>query len=644
MRSLKRFTSLLAIVLLLFAKPVYADPDDASASPDTGVTISVGDPAEIAVDTLETGDTTDTTDSEGDTSKQLPEAVEENEFPEDMKIPAGVFLDDIEIGGLTVSEVDALVEERIKSLGEKKLRLSTPKTFVQSTLEELGLFWSNRAEVYKDASDLVLPGSLVTQYKSKKDLEFSNMTLSLETKVDKERLTSFLLDHLEELNCEPKNASVKRFANEFTIIDGTDGIAISEDATYNEILSAVKNINSELGDARILKVDAVGNNTKPEFYKDIFEGFGDLLGEYATYYNRQNGERTTNVTIATTKFNGLTIYPGQEISALEIMRPVTEEGGYKKAPTYTSSGVEDETGGGICQVATTLYNAILNAELEVTYRKNHSRTPSYVPLAQDAMVYSAGNSDFKFRNNLEHPVYIETLVDNSEPAGRILFRVYGVEYRPANRTFEYKAELISYDIPPEGSGPEAYYRLVNDSSLTPIAEVQGDPNKKFADFISSFYPAAKARLHKIVYIDGKEVSNVVVNTSNYTNKAAGHTAGTLIIGAYKVHPQTMIESVEYNVDYLLKGKEPKVTWAVRPTPPPTTEAPTTEAPTKEDETEDSKEATETKSGEETKPTKAEEPKPTKAEEPKPTKAEEPKPTKPAEPKPEPPADEDDFRE
>ncbi|MBR5657920.1 MAG: VanW family protein [Lachnospiraceae bacterium] len=617
MKTCTRITWILAIILLLFVKPVYADPDapDATAVPADIVGAPAGDPSAEDDGT----EAVDGTAAEGETG-ETEEAYVEFELPEGEKVPAGVFLDDIEIGGLTAEEVDALVEERLKELGEKKLRLSTPKTFVQITLSELGLYWSNRSQVYKEASSLVNPGSLLTQYKAKKDLEYSSMTLPMETKVDKELLTAFLLDHMEELNCEPKNAYVKRFANEFTIIDGTDGVAISEDATYNEILSALKNLNSEIGEDRILKVEAVGNTTKPEFYKDIFEGFGDLLGAYSTNYSTKASERTTNVTIATTKFNGLTIYPGQEISALEIMRPVTTEGGYKKAPTYTSSGVEDETGGGICQVATTLYNALLQAEIEVTYRKNHSRTPSYVPLSQDAMVYSAGNSDFRFRNNLDHPIYIESFVDNSTNPGKTEFRIYGVEYRPSNRTIEYKAELISYNIPGEGASPYEYYQLKSDSSLTPFGEVNGDPTKVYADFVSSFYPAAQARLHKIVYIDGKEVSNTVINSSNYTNKSAGHQSGTYITGAYKAHPDTIIEAIEYDVTYLLEGKEPKITWAERPYVPPTTQAPETTEPEETEETEKATKSTDeaTKPAKETTAAKPTEPekKPPK-EEPKP---------------------------
>jgi len=584
----------------LLSKPVYADPEDTSAvSGEIAITVSEN--------TSETGvDPTGAVDAMGEDDPTETEAVEEYGLPENAKIPSGVFLDDLNISGLTMAEVDALVEARIRELGEKKLRLSTPKTFVQITLGELGLYWSNRSQVYREADSLVLPGSLVTQYKSQKDLEFSNMTLSLETKVDKERLTSFLLEHMEELNCEPKNAYVRRFANEFVVVDGTEGVAISADATYNEIAAAVQKANTTLADARILKVDAVGNTTKPEFYKDIFEGFGDLLGEYHTHYSTKLKERTVNVTIATTKFNGLTIYPGQEVSALEIMRPVTTEAGYRKAPTYTSSGVEDETGGGICQVATTLYNAVLQAELEVTYRKNHSRTASYVPIAQDAMVYSAGNSDFRFRNNLDHPIYIESFIDNSTNAGRTEFRIYGVEYREKNRTIEYKAELVSYSIPDEGASPYEYYKLRTDASIPSFEEAQGDPNKEFAVFLSSFYPAAVARLHKIVYIDGKEVSNTVVNTSNYTNRSAGHTAGTYISGSFRVNPDTIIKSIEYTIDDLLEGKEPRINWAKRPYVPPTTEAPeTTTAESDETGAEDETDASKASSEATTKAAKEE---------------------------------------
>ena len=179
MKSCKRtFTWLLAVVLLLFAKPIYADPVDAPGAPDEGASVSTDIPAEAEGETHTGVDAIGDVDPEGD-----PATEEAFELPENAKIPAGLYLDDIEIGGLTVAELDALVEERVQELGEKKLRLSTPKTFVQVPLSELGLTWSNRSDIHKEASSLVLPGSLVTQYKSKKDLEYSNMTLSLAFKL-----------------------------------------------------------------------------------------------------------------------------------------------------------------------------------------------------------------------------------------------------------------------------------------------------------------------------------------------------------------------------------------------------------------------------------------------------------------------------
>ena len=92
-------------------------------------------------------------------------------------------------------------------------------------------------------------------------------------------------------------------------------------------------------------------------------------------------------------------------------------------------------GGGICQVSTTLYNAVLRAELNVTERSNHSMTVHYVPLSADAAI-SGTDKDLKFTNNLDHPVYIQGVAGGSS----ITFTIYGKEYRASNRKVEYVSE------------------------------------------------------------------------------------------------------------------------------------------------------------------------------------------------------------
>ena len=112
--------------------------------------------------------------------------------------------------------------------------------------------------------------------------------------------------------------------------------------------------------------------------------------------------------------------PGQELSAGNTMRPFTEEEGYVEAGAYENGEVVKDIAGGICQVSSTLYNAVINAELEVTSRQPHSMIVNYVKPSKDAAI--AGDyKDLKFKNNTKYPIYIEGYVAGEE----VHFNIYG---------------------------------------------------------------------------------------------------------------------------------------------------------------------------------------------------------------------------
>lgn len=117
------------------------------------------------------------------------------------------------------------------------------------------------------------------------------------------------------------------------------------------------------------------------------------------------------------------------------MVPFTEENGYAPAASYANGTVVESFGGGICQVSTTLYQAVLQAELEVTERHNHSMIVKYVEPSMDAAI-AEGAKDFRFVNNTEAPIYIEGYTYG----GKIYFNLYGEEYRSADRKVTMKVK------------------------------------------------------------------------------------------------------------------------------------------------------------------------------------------------------------
>ena len=163
----------------------------------------------------------------------------------------------------------------------------------------------------------------------------------------------------------------------------------------------------------------------------------------------------------------------------------------------------DSVGGGVCQVATTLYNAVIRAELDIVQRYNHSMIVSYVKPSDDAAI--AGTyKDLKFKNNLDNPVYIEGYCSG----GIITFNVYGVETRPANREISFRSETLSEE--------------------NPVTQFNFDAGQPVGYFNTeqSAHKGGTARLWKTVTVDGTVQSDEIFNNSKYKSSPKIVTVGT----------------------------------------------------------------------------------------------------------------------
>lgn len=152
------------------------------------------------------------------------------------------------------------------------------------------------------------------------------------------------------------------------------------------------------------------------------EAFPDLLSEFSTKYAASNKNRTTNLILAAKKINGTVLMPGETFSYNKVVGERTIQAGYKEAPIYVSGRVEDGIGGGICQITTTLYNAVLYANLDIVERTNHQFVPSYAGASRDATVVY-GAIDFKFKNNRDYPIKITCSVSG----GIANFKIFGLK-------------------------------------------------------------------------------------------------------------------------------------------------------------------------------------------------------------------------
>ena len=154
----------------------------------------------------------------------------------------------------------------------------------------------------------------------------------------------------------------------------------------------------------------------------------DVLGTCSTSFSSSGAARSKNLKVGSGKINGTVLLPGETLSGYGAMAPFTLENGYASAGAYENGRVVDSVGGGVCQISSTVYNAVKNAGLTVVQRNPHSMPVNYLPKGLDAAI-AAGSKDLKFRNDYTTPVVLYTdtsnkhltvnvLVWNQELAGR----------------------------------------------------------------------------------------------------------------------------------------------------------------------------------------------------------------------------------
>jgi vancomycin resistance protein YoaR len=132
---------------------------------------------------------------------------------------------------------------------------------------------------------------------------------------------------------------------------------------------------------------------------------------FSTRFNPALDDRVHNLRVASNAINNVIVYPGQSFSFNTWVGPRLEKNGYKEAPVVVAGELVPGIGGGVCQVSSTLYNAVLLANLRVVKRHNHSLPSAYIAMGRDATVVDNGQ-DFIFENNLNTPVLLVTMIES----------------------------------------------------------------------------------------------------------------------------------------------------------------------------------------------------------------------------------------
>ncbi len=413
--------------------------------------------------------------------------------------PEGISTDGESLAGKTWEDALHTAEEKVKKQADVSVVLTIEDKKAETTAGELGIHWSNQEEAEKELKSYV-GGSLIRQYMNKKDLEKAPVDVSVQTAADPDKIRDFVDTHCDGVLTQPQDASIRRENGAFVITESVLGKVVDADATASALNTAFEGLKDSGSE---ISVRAVITEEQPAITSDDLKTIEDGLGTCTTDFSSSGAARSTNLAVGAGKINGRVLMPGEVISGYECLQPFTLENGYKTAAAYENGQVVDSIGGGVCQIATTLYNAALQAEMEIVQRQNHSMIVTYVKPSMDAAI--AGTyKDIKIKNNYSTPVYIEGYTSGK----KLTFTIYGKETRPSNRQVEYVSETVGTTNPGEP-------QLITDNSLAPGAKVK----------VQSAHTGYKSRLWKVVTVDGVEQERTLLNEDTYNASKAIYRVG-----------------------------------------------------------------------------------------------------------------------
>ncbi|HQL11397.1 MAG TPA: VanW family protein [bacterium] len=242
-----------------------------------------------------------------------------------------------------------------------------------------------------------------------------------EIKIKKDDIMEYL-DHIAlENDKEPKNGEIVFDENnpmkvvKFTPIE--KGLLLNKEDSYNKIQDAILSSKNEV---YLTVDDKLPDNMNSEVVK---MGLLEEIGRGVSNFAGSSKNRVHNIELGSSFLNGLLIKPGEEFSLINIIGQVTPDKGYLEELVIKGDRTEQEYGGGLCQVGTTMFRAALNSGFEITERQNHSyRVSYYEPAGTDATIYYP-KPDLKFINNTKNYVMILTEINGTE----LVYKIWGTK-------------------------------------------------------------------------------------------------------------------------------------------------------------------------------------------------------------------------
>ncbi|MFZ5975506.1 MAG: VanW family protein [Bacillota bacterium] len=402
-------------------------------------------------------------------------------------------INSVDVGGLTVAQAKEKIENE-KNLSAKTFELTFKVDEKEWKLTGADLkITSDIDNVLKEAMLVEKSGSNYQRITVNNTLNGKGYDYTITLNPDAAALKEQVDSLAQEATTKPEEPSFEGVdANgKPTFSDGKTGYVVDSAAL-------LKTVQERFGNQDFSVTQMTAAKTEPKCSAEELRKNTVLIGHCVTYYTQSTLDRKYNVKRAADAINGFIVKPGEIFSINETIGPRTYKLGWKPANGITGGKrYQEEPGGGVCQVATTLFNAVMEADLKIEERWAHSLKSHYVKPGRDATI-STGVKDFRFKNTRSGPVYIVAVPENSR--GRLTVQLYGPPH-PQGYTVEITQETTS---------------IIKAKHLTKI-----DPSKPVGysklDETNASQDGCTSKTYKTYYNDGKQVGERITLYSDKYN-------------------------------------------------------------------------------------------------------------------------------
>lgn len=412
-------------------------------------------------------------------------------------IYSGISINGTDVSGKTKEEaLQQLQQEADVHLGNQKITIQQEDKIWDIPFSDLDVKYDIEASV-EQAWEIGRTGELKDRYKVVTDVAQNKEDIPISYTHDKQKVVEKLQEIATEFNVEAQDSTITRKNGAFQITEEQKGYAMDVDKTVPKVEEMLEQNTGGTIEPEI-------TITEPKVTKADNEKVTDLIGTYSTTYSANAAGRNENLRVGCANIDGTVIAPGEVFSMNVGLGPQTYANGYKDAGVYVNGKVEQGVAGGVCQVTSTLYNAVILAELEVVERYPHSMTVGYVPLGRDAAV--AGDyKDLKFRNDTEYPVYLEAYARD----GKVVCNLYGHEIHDAGHK-------VDFEMVFDGTIPKPAEKVTQDATKP----------EGYRQVTYTGKTGSKVSTYKIITENGKQISKEWFSSSTYRATADEVTVGT----------------------------------------------------------------------------------------------------------------------